>query len=206
MDDKQRLERFQKINAQLESEGYCAKVCTISVLKANVMALVLAGPIAVICWIIFCIVRKPMQFTFGGIGTILFFLVFLVSIFVHEALHGLTWGLFCKEGFKSIKLGVMWKVLTPYCTCAEPLNFIQYLLGGLMPLFVLGFGSFFIALATGSIACQVFSMVSMLAAGGDMTIVCSLFQYKKALFVDHPTECGFYAFVKEEKESVNEIQ
>lgn len=205
MDDKQRLERFQNIKEQLELDGYSAKACTISVFKANVMALVLAGPLAILCWIIFCMVRQPMKYEFGGIGTLFFFLAFLVSIFIHEALHGLTWGLFCKEGFKSIKLGMMWKVLTPYCACAEPLNFTQYLLGGLMPLFVLGFGTFFIALATGSMGCLMFSMISILAAGGDITIVCNLFKYKKALFVDHPTKCGFFAFVKEEKESVNEI-
>ena len=207
MDDKQRLERFNQIKENLESEGYSAKVCTISVLKANVMAFVLAGPLAIVCWLIFCIVRQPTEVEFGGTGSLLFFLVFLISIFIHEALHGLTWGLFCKNGFKSIKLGMMWKVLTPYCACAEPLNFTQYFLGALMPFFVLGLGAFFVALATKSIACLAFSMLSMLAAGGDITIVCMLLKYRKAkaLFADHPTECGFYAFVKEEKELSDEV-
>ena len=102
---------------------------------------------------------------------------------------------------------MMWKVLTRYCACAEPLNFTQYFLGALMPFFVLGFGAFFVALATKSIACLAFSMLSMLAAGGDITIVCMLLKYRKekALFADHPTECGFYAFVKEEKELSDEV-
>lgn len=53
MDDKQRTERFRQTKEMLEEEGYGGQECTISVLRANVMAFVTAGPVAVLCALIF---------------------------------------------------------------------------------------------------------------------------------------------------------
>lgn len=42
-------------------------------------------------------------------------------IVIHEAIHGLTSGIFAKGHRNAIAFGVIWEMLTPYCTCAEPL-------------------------------------------------------------------------------------
>jgi hypothetical protein len=141
---------------------------------------------------------KTVTLSYHDLFYMLILLVILVV--VHEGLHGLTWAVFCKNRFKSIQFGLILSSLTPYCTCLEPLGFKTYLLGGMMPLMVLGFGSFGISLITGSCYWFYFACVATLTAGGDITIALMLLQHRDALLLDHPTECGFYAFEKESKE------
>ena len=69
---------------------------------------------------------------------------FLVSLFVmlvvvHELIHGITWGCYTKDHFKSIDFGIIWAMLTLYCTCKTPLKKSAYIVGSIMPMIVLGF-------------------------------------------------------------------
>lgn len=41
------------------------------------------------------------------------FVALMAGIVVHELIHGLTWAYFAKKGFKSIRFGVFWEMLTP---------------------------------------------------------------------------------------------
>ena len=206
MNDAQRTERFEAIRAELEQEGWHGISCTISVLKANLMAFVTAGPIAAVCAVVFILTKSGVSGGFGIRELLIFYALLLASIFVHEGLHDLAWSLFCKHGWKSIHLGVMWKKLTPYCCCMEPLAFGPYLVGGLAPLVVLGFGLFAAAMLTGSVLLLLLSLVNILAAGGDTTIALMLLRHRKARIMDHPTACGFWAFYpKESGEQVDGI-
>jgi hypothetical protein len=36
-----------------------------------------------------------------------------IGIILHELIHGITWAKYTKDGFKSIRFGVLWKFLTP---------------------------------------------------------------------------------------------
>lgn len=191
-----RTENFEQVKAQLEQEGYRAVPATISVLKANFMALVTAGPIAALCTVIFFLVHRSGTFGFAYWMSLAVLPAFFVSMVVHEGLHGLGWRPFCKRGWKSLHIGVLWKKLTPFCCCMEPLGFGAYLFGGLFPLLVLGLGSFGVALATGNIFWLFLSVLNILSAGGDTTIALMLCKHRKALIMDHPTECGFWAFEK----------
>lgn len=197
MEDEQRIARFNEMKQELENEGYESKKCTISVLKANLMAFVTAGPIAIICWLLYFSISSQRSGSFSLGNTTLFLVVVFASMFIHEVLHGVTWALFCKKGWKSIHIGVIWKKLTPFCCCMEPLGFGAYILGGLMPLMILGLGMFGIALITQNMFLLSVSMVNILSAGGDTTIVLMLLKHKEALIMDHPTECGFWAFDKQ---------
>lgn len=49
-------------------------------------------------------------------------LMIIALIVIHELIHGLTWGYFAKNCLKSIDLGMIWTMLTPYCTDAEHLT------------------------------------------------------------------------------------
>lgn len=198
MNDNQRIENFNTIKNRLEGEGYSAEKHTISILKANIMAFITAGPLALLCWIVFFYFHRVGAFELTVERMLLFYVLLIAGIFVHEYLHGLTWQFFCEKGWKSIHMGVMWKKLTPYCCCMEPLRFQQYLPGVLMPLIVLGIGTFAIALATGSIFWLMLSIINIVGAGGDTTIVFMLMKHKNALIVDDPTECGYCAFSKEQ--------
>ena len=37
----------------------------------------------------------------------------IIGIILHELIHGVTWAIFAKNGFKSIKFGILLKMLTP---------------------------------------------------------------------------------------------
>ncbi|MFZ2539004.1 MAG: DUF3267 domain-containing protein [Oscillospiraceae bacterium] len=200
IEKEKRIENFNKMRAEKLAEGYQENICTISILKANLMALITAAPIALVCLFIYILKWNGIIFNGNGveffINWALFMVLMIAFMAIHEVIHGITWGLFCKNKWKSIHLGVMWKQLTPYCTCKEPLKFGGYILGGLMPLFVLGIALFVVSLLTGNILLLLLSLFNIIGAGGDTTIALMLLKYKKACILDHPTECGFVAFTK----------
>ncbi len=203
--NKQRMvEEYENIRLNMKKEGYTESICTISILKANVMALILALPFIIICIVVYHNKWSnlgPQIVEFFDVSSsfkemILFWLIMLTSFAIHELIHGITWSLFCQNKWKSIHFGIMWSSLTPYCHCKEELKFKGYILGGLMPLFMLGFGVFIISLFTHSIMLFVLSLVNIIGAGGDMLISLMLIKYKNSIIFDHPTECGFIAFTK----------
>ena len=67
------------------------------------------------------------------------FVILILGIVIHELIHGATWSMFAKHGFKSIKFGILWGKLTPYCHCEEPLMVKHYIMGAITPAIILGF-------------------------------------------------------------------
>lgn len=47
--------------------------------------------------------------------------VLIIGIVFHELIHGIVWARYAKNGFKSNKFGILWKMMTPYCHCKESL-------------------------------------------------------------------------------------
>jgi hypothetical protein len=74
---------------------------------------------------------------------------------------------------------------------------MAYLLGVLTPLIVLGIGIFVASLFTGNCYLFYLANVNTICAGGDIMVALMLFGHRKAIFIDHPTECGFCAFEKQ---------
>ncbi len=89
-------------------------------------------------------------------------------------------------------------MLTPYCTCVEPLKKWQYVVGGAMPTLILGFGLAVIAAVIGNFGLLVLSEVMILSGGGDFFIILKMLlarhPNKDVLYYDHPYECGVVAF------------
>lgn len=193
---QERIDSYQMLCNRLETEGYRKQECTISVLKANIFALLTAGPIAFLG--IFLYFRKwnAMSFTFRGAELLVCFLILIAMIPIHELIHGAAWSLFCRDGWRSIRFGMMWKSLTPYCHCKEALAVIPYLIGGLAPFFVLGVLLFLIAFGTGNPYLLWLSVFNLVSAGGDTTIALMLIGRRRSLIIDHPIKCGFTAFEK----------
>ena len=173
--------------------GFREENATISVLKANLMAFATAGPLVAIAGFLFVNRWRDQDLSVEFLPLLL---AVVVCIAVHEFLHGIGWSFFCRDGFRSIHIGVQWRMLTPYCHCKEPLRFGPYLFGGLLPLFVLGVGIFVAAYLTGDLFLFFLSAINILSAGGDTTIALLLFKYRDAEILDHPTDCGFVAFRK----------
>lgn len=127
-------------------------------------------------------------------------LVFLLGIIVHELIHGITWALYAQKGFKSIKFGVWWKMLTPYCHCKEPMKVKNYRLGAIMPAIFLGLLPGILANVIGHRDMLLFGGFFTLAAAGDILIIHKLRNENKEDYVqDHPSEAGCYIYRKKEE-------
>ena len=198
--EQRRLTAFEAVREAHEQDGYTVVERTVSIVKANIFAILLAIPVMAAAFLLFFLKNRGDVRAFGLSGS----LVFLVSIFVltvvHELIHGITWGLAAENHFKSIEFGFMKEYLTPYCTCSEPLGRGKYILGALMPLIVLGIIPTVIAIFHGSFLLLVIGVVMILAAGGDILIVIKLLTYRSSaeevLIYDHPTQAGCFIFEK----------
>ena len=176
---------------------------TIEIVKANIFAVVLMLVAGIVLLVPYILIWRD-QWTKNTIDQFfdtlpsycgLFFVLMIVGIVVHELIHGITWACFAPSGRKSISFGIMWKMLTPYCHCNEPMRPRPYIIGALMPLIVLGIIPAIICLISGSLFLLVWSTIFISAAGGDIWIVLLLMKERHDCTVlDHPSEAGFYVF------------
>ena len=138
--------------------------------------------------------REVLTFADIGIGIA----ILVTGIIVHELLHGLAWGMFAKEGWKSIKFGIIWKYLTPYCHSSEPLSANEYRIGTFLPAVILGFIPSIIAIFIGSLGLMAFGFFFSFAAGGDFLILWLLRNEKASTLVqDHPDKVGCFVIRQE---------
>ena len=191
-----RIDNREMQSAILRSQGYQEYVGIISVVKANVMAFVTAGPFAVIAVMIYLLVWRKIDFNFTLPFILLLLGGLIISIPAHEFLHGLTWHFFCREKWRSIRFFVIWEYLTPCCHCKEPMTYGRYILGAIMPLLVLGLGIGAAGILLQNSLLLWIGVLNIISAGGDTTIICISLRYRNCLMLDHPTECGFIAFRK----------
>jgi hypothetical protein len=175
----------------LNNEAYEAH--TISAERVNLTALILILPVTILYSIPYYLIWKENVFGSLKLITLGIFVISIpIGIIIHEFLHGVTWALFASKGFKSIKFGIKWEFLMPYCHIKIPLKVWQYVLGGLMPLIFMGIVPAFYALISGSKLVMFIAIFFTWAAGGDIQIVWMLRKFKKnQLVLDHPDDAGF---------------
>ena len=191
--EQKRKAAFEALCAQMARAGYFQKDFVIGILQANTLSFLIMLPfLALAAWIYSPFIAAGGSF-FPGAQFFLLFLAIVGLLVVHECIHGLTWGLFAPRHFASISFGVIWKALTPYCTCSAPLRRWQYALGIAMPTLVLG-------AALHQNWLFLLAEIMILGGGGDFLILLRLFRYRPSspdvLCLDHPYECGFVAFEK----------
>ncbi len=198
--EQKRVAHFREMCAQLEAQGYIKTEVTIGIVMANVVACVAVIPVLALGLGLFFIVNPEGAFAFGIVEAIIALLAVFLLIVVHEALHGATWAIFAPNHVKDIEFGFMKQYLTPYCTCLSPLRKGQYILGALMPLFVLGLLPTIVGIAAGYILVTFVGLVMILAAMGDIIIVVKMLATRTpagdVLYADHPTQAGFAMFVR----------
>lgn len=194
--EQKRKEEFEKLTEKLIAEGYTPNHITMSVLAANVFAIVAVLPF-VIPLLIFYFLRGN-ELTVEPWSFVAVYAIFVIFIAVHELIHGITWAFFAKDGWKSISFGFIKEYLTPYCSCNQPMKKYQIIIGAFMPTFVLGIIPGIIAVFIGSSMLLFVSIFMILGGGGDLLIIFKLLQYKsiskETLFIDHPYELGTAVF------------
>jgi len=185
------------------------ELLSFDVMKASFYAIFTIIPIVILYGIPFFLVWRNtfsktalrnfiVENNHGIWGNLSFILLILtIGIIIHELIHGITWAIYTENGFKSIKFGVLWKMLTPYCHCEEPLKVKHYIIGAIMPVIILGFLPYVYSLFTGNVFWLFFSIFFTIAAVGDLMII-NLVRKEKmnSLVLDHPSEVGCYIFRK----------
>lgn len=210
---KNEIKRIEKFNIRKENlilKNYIPKELIISINKANIFAMILMILTAVVLFLIYSSLHNVKQqlITYLDNISILkyilhiisFFVILLLLVVIHELLHGFTWAIFSSDHFKSIEFGYLKEKATPYCYCYTPLTKFQYLIGCLMPLFILGIIPAAYAILKGNLIVLLFSIIMISAAAGDILVSYKLFKYNTnknhILIFDHPIEAGLYIFEK----------
>ena len=191
-----------------ELENFKKEKKTVALAKANIYGILLLIPTAIIYLTPFYFLWKEkltleafnnlfvdFGVTSGLLTGLLFLLVVMVGVVLHELIHGITWAIFAKNGFQSIKFGILKEMLTPYCHCQEPLRLRQYMLGAMMPGLVMGVLPWLISLLVGSVPLLVLGIFFTMAAAGDLMIVQLIYKEDPDSYVlDHPSEAGCYVY------------
>jgi hypothetical protein len=196
-----------------EMPGMRRRKMTIDIFKANKVAFwvflgafVLFGGLFFLVWGWDYIVQ---EFTarYGGdapswrflVDWVIIMGIMVAGIVVHELIHGITWACYAKRGFHAISYGVIWKMLTPYTHCDEPMHIRPYVVACLMPLIILGIIPSVIAIIIGWIPLLAFGIFFIAGAMGDVLIVWMLRKENpQYLVLDHPSEAGYFIYESEE--------
>ncbi len=200
--EQKRLAHFEEISREYEQQGYKKTDLTVSIVKANVFALILGVPVLVLGFLLFLQINHDLiRVRFGLPGTIGFVAALIVLTVIHELVHGATWGLLSGNHFRDIEFGFIKESLTPYCTCTRPLSKGKYILGALMPLIVCGIIPSVVALAADFFVLYLLGLIMIIGASGDIMIVFMILTHrtraKDVLFMDHPTQAGGVVFEKD---------
>jgi len=76
--------------------------------------------------------------------------VIIVGVIFHELIHGIFYVRNSKNGFKSIKFGMVVEKFYAYCESKEIIRTKQFIVGLVMPMFLLGITSAIISIIIGN--------------------------------------------------------
>jgi len=173
------------------------KDISISALKANLYAIPIIL-ISIICLgVPFVLIWDWQTFTKGFLTIYLtlpyFILAFVLGAFLHEVLHALGFLIFGRLKFSQIKIGIIWKYITPYAHCRIPLKASIYRIALLLPAILLGICPALVALITKEGWLLIYGILFTVLAGGDLLIFWLIRKVRsKELVKDHPERCGCY--------------
>ena len=198
--EERRLRAFEEQAARMIGQGYRRVDLTVSIVKANVFAVLLLIPLLIAGIGLFLLKNRRFGWNGGVLSVLLFSVVLFVLIVVHELIHGASWALFAEHRWRDIEFGFMKQYLTPYCTCGVPLSKGQYIFGALMPLLLLGLLPMIAGILLGSLGAVLMGIIMADAAAGDILIVWKILRYKSEagsiVYMDHPTQAGGVIFEK----------
>jgi hypothetical protein len=120
------------------------------------------------------------------------FLIVLAAIPVHELIHGLIFGLYAPNGFRSVRFGFSLSMGSPYCHCSDAVKVKHYRRAGIAPFIILGILPYLFSVFTGVSWIKVFGLLLSIGGFGDVLVWIKLLKYDKNLLIrDHPEKMGF---------------
>lgn len=189
---------FEQTEEEMKQNGYTAHDLTFDATQANLLAIVITIPIALLLFVAYFAKNGLVSFRLSLFQILLFLVVMLGLFVIHELIHGITWAIFAKDHWKSISFGILMPQGNPYCTCNAPLKKSEYVLGGIMPTLLLGLLPALIGIQTGIFSIFLMGVLMTIGGGGDLLLIQKLLRYKpkgrEVIYLDHPHEIGLIAF------------
>ena len=180
--------RRKTIEAIPEIEGYVVEKKTISMLKANIVALLAMALLALLGLMVMYAIWGGFPFGRPWTGAV-FFPAIVLGIVVHELIHGLTWMWVTRSGFHHLRFGTLPGGV--YCHIDVPMTKRKYVIGALMPLWLMSVVPFLLSFVMPSLWMMLFGVIFISAAMGDVMIVWVIrHEPSDTLIYDHPTEAG----------------
>jgi len=142
--------------------------------------------------------------TINPFGAILYMLALFIFIIIHELLHGISFVLFSKNKWSTMKFGVSVKSGVAYCISLVPIKIPRARLSLMMPIYVVCLPVYVYALVTGNFALATLGVLLASGSVGDFYYMWKLRAISKSLYMyeELPTktgyEIGFYVFEKVE--------
>lgn len=170
---------------------------SISLEKANLYGLFLSPPLLALILIPFALrwgwqalFRWRSELDLSPVTVLLIFVVlFLISIVVHELLHAVGWAMAGGVGWKAIEFGV--KSLTPYAHAMKMMSARGYRIGAALPGVVLGVIPGLVGILTGVGWLALYGALMLISAVGDVMVLWLLWGVPgDAMVLDHPSEAG----------------
>lgn len=191
-------EIFSRVQAELKANGYREKDVTFSSGKATVFGVLYALPFITILGLAhrFLLLERAHLLETGVLSFyIMFIAIIVVSVAIHELLHGIGWAISSGKGWQAVRFNI--HAMMPSCACKTALKKKSYLAGVLAPFVVLGLGSaLFVFVYPGTVSFLTM-MVNFVAVGADLLIAVRVVKEDNCLIADHPTKAGYIAFYKE---------
>ena len=163
---------------------------TMTFLAANLWGTLLAISITPLLFAVFIFfwAAPSIPSHWGWPQAALSLLLFIISICIHELLHGVGYFLGGAK-WSQIEFGV--RKLTPYAHCSVPLNRNNYRWAAALPGLILGLFPVLVSLIIGSSTWMLFGTLMTVSAAGDALILWLLRDAPAdALVFDHPTKVG----------------
>lgn len=191
------IAEFQHLQDDLNSVGYLKKDMILSSSRTMIVGTLYALPLVIIFGFVyrFLLLDHARLLEMNGLSFYIMFLaIIIVSVIIHECLHGLGWALFSGKSWSSIRFN--FHAMMPSCACRIPLSREKYLIGVLLPVIVLGGSSVVFMFVHPGTVSVLTMIVNIILSGADIMIATSVIKEKGALIVDHPIEAGYVAFIK----------
>lgn len=133
---------------------------------------------------------------------LLYAFILLIFVVVHELLHGISFVLFSKNKWNTMKFGVSVKSGVAYCISLVPVRIPRARLSLMMPLYAVCLPVYIYAIITGDFALAILGVFLASGSVGDIYYMWQLRNVPKTLYMyeELPTktgyEIGFYLFEK----------
>jgi hypothetical protein len=167
---------------------------SVSMVKANVLAVLLTSPLLVALATVFA-ARWGWSLVGHGLFEFVNYRVAVpaavLGILAHEVIHAVSWALASRRRLSDVAVGVQWRSITPYAHPRDPMAARPYRIGAVMPGLVLGVLPAVAAIILGWPTLLVFGLVFTMAAGGDLLVLWLIRGVAPSQLVqDHPTRAG----------------